>query len=237
LGDEATASYSLWEVGDVLPGSAEDPNGISVRWIQVAYFIYALGMPWLYLLVLLYLWIMPLTVKSQLRLYKLSEVFYAWSAVEVFILAIIASLLEISQFAQFIIGDKCDGINKILAIFFDKILDGDDKCFDVIATLTHGCWVLFGAAFVFIFVCLALQGICHAALDERLNEFRTAEERAIAQSDNDNETTRQLWVSKIATSLSQLGMVKKEVYVDDWLDSADYNSLTGEPVTNKGIVG
>ena len=43
-----------------------------------------------------------------------------------------------SQFAAFIIGDKCDGINAILVRIDDK-LNGDDKCIDVIASLTAVC--------------------------------------------------------------------------------------------------
>ena len=42
------------------------------------------------------------------------------------------------QFAAFIIGDKCDGINTILVRIDDK-LNGDDKCIDVIASLTAVC--------------------------------------------------------------------------------------------------
>ena len=33
------------------------------------------------------------------------------------------------------VGDSCDQINKALKEYLDDELDGDDKCFDVIATL------------------------------------------------------------------------------------------------------
>ena len=43
-------------------------------------------------------------------------------------------------------GDNCDTINEILEEYMDDELDGDDKCFDVVATLkpvsvveTHVC--------------------------------------------------------------------------------------------------
>jgi hypothetical protein len=49
--------------------------------------------------------------------------------------AIVAALLEIQQFVVFIVGDSCDGINIILEEFLDPLLDGDDVCFDVVATL------------------------------------------------------------------------------------------------------
>lgn len=40
--------------------------------------------------------------------------FNAWSTLDVYCAAIAASLLEIQQFAAFIVGDSCDGINKLL---------------------------------------------------------------------------------------------------------------------------
>lgn len=45
------------------------------------------------------------------------------------------------QFASFIVGDSCDGINKLLVKFLDSQLDGDDTCFDVVAVLekVHSC--------------------------------------------------------------------------------------------------
>ena len=54
--------------------------------------------------------------------------------------------MEIQQFAAFLVGDNCDTINEILEEYMDDELDGDDKCFDVVATLkpvsvveTHVC--------------------------------------------------------------------------------------------------
>ena len=38
--------------------------------------------------------------------------------------SLIASILEISQFAQFIVGDKCDEINVLLAKYANSLLDG-----------------------------------------------------------------------------------------------------------------
>ena len=43
----------------------------------------------------------------------LTEVCNAWSALDVFCVSIAAALLEIQQFAAFIVGDACDGINEV----------------------------------------------------------------------------------------------------------------------------
>ena len=57
------------------------------------------------------------------------------SAIDVFCVSIGAAILEIQQFAAFIVGDSCDGINKVLAKYLDQQLEGDDKCFDLTAEL------------------------------------------------------------------------------------------------------
>ena len=43
------------------------------------------------------------------------EILNAWSGVDVLVLALIASIIEIKSFVQFMIGDKCDLINTVLA--------------------------------------------------------------------------------------------------------------------------
>lgn len=101
-------------------------------------------MPFAVLSAMLFLWLTPLTLAMQRSLFVLAEVLNAWSALDVFCIAIAAALLEIQQFAAFIVGDSCDAINVLLAEFFDEQLDGDDKCFDVVAQLdtvsVHVCF-------------------------------------------------------------------------------------------------
>jgi len=100
-------------------------------------------MPFAVLLTMLVLWVVPLTLAWQRSLFVLAEVLNAWSALDVFCIAIAAALLEIQQFAAFIVGDSCDGINVILAEYLDGPLEGDDKCFDVVAQLDEvsSVWV------------------------------------------------------------------------------------------------
>ncbi len=71
----------------------------------------------------------------------------------------IFSVLRLLQFVLFIVGDKCDLINQILAAYFDHDLHGDDKCFDVKATLQSGCWLLFGAT---VFLIASRNAIMYA---------------------------------------------------------------------------
>ena len=83
-------------------------------------------------------------------------------------MAIIAAIVEIGQFTEFIVGDKCDPINPFIAKYFSKILDGHNTCFEVRAYLKSGCWILFVAAIIFFIASNIVMKVCRNSLDERL---------------------------------------------------------------------
>lgn len=67
----------------------------------------------------------------------------AWAALDVFIVAVVLGFLQISLFAQFVVGNKCDVLAPILHTpEVEKLLEGDPKCLDVNATLCSGLIVL-----------------------------------------------------------------------------------------------
>jgi len=108
------------------------------------------------------------------------EVFYAWSALDVFCISVFAAITEISQFAAFMVGDKCDGINEILKAYMDPALHGDDVCFDVITTLCVQSPIIFLSAFLFVIVAVPSLSFCESALEDRIllaREGANAEEK------------------------------------------------------------
>jgi hypothetical protein len=131
LGDESKKSYSLLSIGKAIPEAVEDPSGAGIMFLQVVYFFYASIMPFACLMVLCSCMIIPMTRSQQEFWLSAAEVANAWSSIEVFALSIIAALFEITTFASFIVGEKCDVINQILEDQFDSLLNGDDKCYSV----------------------------------------------------------------------------------------------------------
>jgi hypothetical protein len=127
--------YSYYTIGSSLPEHTGEPNDVGVRWMQVSYFIFGLAMPLAMMVIFVVLWILPLSLTYQRHLFFLAQVLNAWSALDVFCLAIAASLLEIQQFALFVFRDYCGRLNVILENYFDELLDGDDRCIDVVAYL------------------------------------------------------------------------------------------------------
>ena len=160
--------YSVLDLGKQMPEASERPNSFTIRFTQLIYFLTILIFPICHLLTVIILWLVPLSRKIQKCIYTICEIFNAWSCIDVFVISIIAAIVEISQFAAFIVGDKCDFINPFLEKFFDKTLNGHDTCFEVEAYLQSGCWILFAAAIMYFIGSMVVMKVCRNALYERL---------------------------------------------------------------------
>ena len=139
-------------------------------------------MPFLLLVFLAVLWLVPMSLIWQQRLFTAAECFYAWSTVDVLALSLIAAQLQIEQFVTFIVGSKCDSINAILRSLGPSILPVEDEvCFDIRAFLDAGSWVLFCSAVLSTFVTIVVTRSCDTALHERALQVQT-ERRALRRA-------------------------------------------------------
>ena len=85
----------------------------------------------------------------QRNLFLAAEILDAWGALEVFILSLFAALLEINQFARFIVGEKCGFIEPYLKDYFSSLFpSGDSECFSVGVSFSAGTFTLLAAAIV-----------------------------------------------------------------------------------------
>ena len=160
--------YSVLELGFNVPDAAEDPNDGVIRFTQIIYFLTVFFMPVAMLLNVLFLWFIPLPRCAQKFFYSITEILNAWSCLDVFVVAIMAAITEISQFTEFIVGDKCDAINPFISKYFYNRLDGHNTCFEVQAYLKEGSWLLFIAAIIFFISSNIVMKVCRNALNERL---------------------------------------------------------------------
>jgi hypothetical protein len=126
-------------------------------------------MPTAFLLASLILWLVPLNLSKQRSLFVFSEILNSWSSLDVFCVSIVAAMLQIQQFASFIVGDSCDGINEILKKYFP---DGDDICFDVVATIDPSSWTLFLPAILLLVVSIPTLQISTFIINERMKLAR-----------------------------------------------------------------
>jgi hypothetical protein len=148
--EKSVRSYSVVTLGLAIPDGNPNPNSLGIRWIQLVYFLFIIVAVLLYHAILLILWCAPLGKKLQKKALIAAQIINAWSSMDVFVASIFASLLEIEQFANFIVGDKCDAIDKIVASYpkyADKI-PGGPTCFALTTKLEPGFWILCTAAIV-----------------------------------------------------------------------------------------
>jgi len=177
MGSGAKKTLSMVSLGLRVPRSSRHPHSPGAIALAVIYLAYALIFPLLLLPALLMLWLVPLGLGAQTLLFRICEVLNAWAALDVFMIAILASITEISQFAAFMVGDKCDSINKVLKKHFDEQLHGDDVCFTVVTQLKRGIWFLLAAALLSGFIAHLVLRCCHLAVHERDRRQRRYELR------------------------------------------------------------
>ena len=79
--------------------------------------------------------------KVQNILYNIAEILNAWSCIDVFVIALIAGVVQIGQFALFLVGDKCDFIDPFIKKYFSNILGVHNSCFYVQTYLSEGSWI------------------------------------------------------------------------------------------------
>jgi len=140
LEGEADNSYSVISLSLAVPNSSKDPSDFRVHFIEVMFMCFVLIIPLLQVITLAYAWFVPMTIRVQRNWLHINEVVGAWAGLEVFVCAIIAALLEIRQFAKFMVASKCAPLDPLINKF------GFDSCFDVETSLENGCWILFTAA-------------------------------------------------------------------------------------------
>ena len=166
LGDAGRREFSLVSLGASIPGSSVTSAGTVT--LMAVYFFFAVVAPFACLFFLFMLLVVPMSVQQQHLVLTLAEIANAWSAVEVFCLSIVAALLEISTFASFIIGDKCDIINDIIEKYWPEDQDTTDaKCYSVSSFVKWDAGILIAGALLNSFVVSVTLRFAHSAMQDR----------------------------------------------------------------------
>ncbi len=188
VGEDANkTSYSVLSLGAALPLSVEDPESQSIVFLQATFFFFTVVTPILCLAFILILMLTPLTLKWQRHILIAAEIANSWSAVEVFLLSILAALFQISTFASFMIGNKCDEVN----ILAEKIFDQKDAvCFTVDASVESNCWYLLVGAMANMFLVTFLLGFAETAVEEKTDDTCCANETSSATLEIFSNTKR-----------------------------------------------
>ncbi|KRX07756.1 hypothetical protein PPERSA_07506 [Pseudocohnilembus persalinus] len=155
LGEDSSYIYSLLSLGILIPFKTDDPYTFGIRYLQVLYFLFTFFIPFAFFTLVLVLQYINIKLKYAKNLFAIAEILYAWSSIDVLALALISSLLQIRKFAQYMIGDKCQGINNIIAVlkklYPNKFDFEGDTCFDVKTSLNMATTLLIAVS-VILFV-------------------------------------------------------------------------------------
>ncbi|KAL3790089.1 hypothetical protein HJC23_013600 [Cyclotella cryptica] len=168
LGQSRIREFSLVSIGNHIPQSVQDPSSFGIHWIQTCYFFFALVMPLVCLLSLFVLFVYPLTIKQQQKVFVLAEVTNAWSAIEVFVIAIVASLVEIAPFSDSMVGKHCSLLNQILSGWSGGNGDELHHCFGVKSSLDGSSAVLIIGVTLNSLLVSTLHRFAHHAMWERI---------------------------------------------------------------------
>jgi hypothetical protein len=91
--------FNFYLLGVQIPENSLNPGSLGITFIQVTYFLFAFVLPLFFLITLGILWMVPLKLEIQRVLFTAAEILNAWSTIDVFVVSIVAALLEIRQFA------------------------------------------------------------------------------------------------------------------------------------------
>lgn len=178
MGRKQTAQFSLISLGTSLSSSVKDPEHFGIRLIQCTYFFFSIFMPCMGLLSLFILTYASMSLRNLQRLFFIAEICNAWSAVEVFLLSVVVSMLELHQFSNFMVGDKC---NFLQHPFARQLFNDETDCFGVKSSVGTGIIYLCTGVLLSRFVTHVGLEICRTALKERIS-FET-----LRQNEMDND--------------------------------------------------
>jgi hypothetical protein len=150
---------SLLTIARELSHASEDAPAFGILYQQMLYLLFALVFPLLVLIVAL------LLVTLQMSLFEFKVCFYALelgmahASLDVFIVAIIAAVLQVNQFSQFLEKPFCDPLR--------RAVPGLGNCFAVDTQLLPGTWMIVAAAGFFWCVVQFIQRVVERAVAER----------------------------------------------------------------------
>eukprot|EP01012_Entosiphon_sulcatum_P009480 TRINITY_DN1533_c0_g1_i1.p1 TRINITY_DN1533_c0_g1~~TRINITY_DN1533_c0_g1_i1.p1 ORF type:complete len:1522 (+),score=246.47 TRINITY_DN1533_c0_g1_i1:64-4629(+) len=129
LGNRAVKRYSLVSlIGQLFVNASE----AGMYFLATAFLLLSLVVPLTEVIVMAYLWCVPMPLARRRVTYRILDRLNSWTSLDVFLLCVVASLVELPLFSTFIVGDKCDAIDKITKT----------PCFESSSSFLPGVWLL-----------------------------------------------------------------------------------------------
>lgn len=138
--------YSLASLIQKLPDASLSTATSIIYFFQIVMVLICVVIPLVWLLQVTILWTIPMRPRWQRRMRTLAEVLHAWSCLDVFLLTVLVSLMELDKFTQFMVGGECDSLNLLVAKYVSPS-EASGGCINVETSVMSGFAVLFLASF------------------------------------------------------------------------------------------
>jgi len=166
LQSHASTDWSVVSLSTEIGHITELAPPVILFCLQFIFVLTCCALPLCWPLLCLAIWTLPTSPRRLRSLLVACEVLYAWSCLDVFVVILAASLLELDQVAKFSIGKECDAINQVLAQYprLGGLLPGEPSCFGVAPTLDAGYWLMLAGVIISILAGGFVVRSAHCAL-------------------------------------------------------------------------
>lgn len=145
FGPLGSSQFSLFQFACMLPSFAEHPRSFPALFNQVTFILFALGVNYLQLILLLLLWygrVPQWRVTRHINIPAVAHCLGAWAAMDVALISMIITMLELKQ-SDFVHLD--DGQKEQLSRLSGIDVRGGDQGLSVDVVLGSGTYLLFVA--------------------------------------------------------------------------------------------
>jgi len=165
----------------LMDGASNTPADIlGVLFLQICFIAFALILPLLNIIMLCVVWAAPLTLQEQQRFEFIAEILFAWEALGILVISLIAAVFQISEVASFIVDAATGTLCSQLQLYspLQKLFPTDPsqaQCLNLIASIdTPGIILFASAALLLITEGIAFRMIRAAIRDRDLAMRRHA---------------------------------------------------------------
>jgi Paraquat-inducible protein A len=149
---QATKEYSVFSVINLLfeqaafTQRAADYFGLGS--LSALLIITTLLVPIVLTVVLLYMWIRPLSTRRRYRCEVLLEILQAWQYADVYIVSVLVASWQLGPVSEFMVNAYCGSLDETFAqlVFFGIMNEEDAQCFKVNSKVEDGTFVLAAGA-------------------------------------------------------------------------------------------
>jgi hypothetical protein len=149
---QATAEHSVFSVINMLfqqaafTGRTADYIGLGS--LSALLIMTVLLVPMALAVVLLYMWICPLSTRRRYRCEVLLETLQAWQYADVYIVSVIVASWQLGPVSEFMVNAYCGSLEETFAqlVFFGIMNEEDAQCFKVNSKVEDGTFVLAAGA-------------------------------------------------------------------------------------------